>query len=418
MSRERKWLLVILLASAALSVLFAVRLPIQSGLNPDETSHRDYIRLIVENQSLIKFAPPEGGTLAPGQPEPWETHQPPLYYLLCAPVYALSGGSVFAVRLVSAVIQLLTVVLAYRAGRSMFPSRPEMALGAAGFVAFLPTQAQLAGAINNDGLTTLLSVAVFWRLGLLVSGGQDGRGAAVLGALLGVGLLTKLSILQLFPVVVLAYVIAIGAKRLTWGRAAALCAGAFGLALLISSPWLIRNTLLYGDPLTLRIFPHTAPVGTPTPARMAAMGFLPTPAEYWRTVAVRSFASFWFIVPPNRIQPDLARFLPVVLLALGGIVGALRAPERGGVADGERRILGLAAAAILLLVPFFVRFNQQFFQAQGRYFLPALLPVAIVTLVGWGSVAGPGKRSAAAVAAVGLVLLALCLLQLFQIASF
>ena len=106
------------------------------------------------------------------RPTPWETHQPPLYYLLCVPVHLLSGGSVFAVRMVSALLQLLTIWVAYRAARDLFPKRPELWLGAAAFVTFLPTQAQLSAAISNDGLTTLICAALFWRMGLLARNGQ------------------------------------------------------------------------------------------------------------------------------------------------------------------------------------------------------------------------------------------------------
>ena len=412
----RRLLMGLLLVSAVLSVLFALRVPYgaQFGLNPDETAHHDYIRLLVENHGLVKFVPPATGTtLAEGAPEPWETHQPPLYYLLCAPVYALSGGSIVTVRLVAALIQLVTIALAFRAARDLIPSRPELALGVAAFVAFLPTQAQLAGAINNDGLTTLICLTVFWRLGLLVKSGQEVRGAAILGALLGAGILTKLTIFQLFPVVMVAYAVAAGAKQLSWKQAATRCGIALGVALLIASPWLIRNTLLYGDPLNLRIFPLTAGPAPATPETMARYGLVG--AAYWRIVALRSFATFWFILPPNAIQPDLPRFCLVVLIALGGIIGALREPEREGVANGERRVVLLGMAAVVLLIPFFVRFNLQFFQAQGRYFLPVLLPVALVCLVGWGSVVGAGKRAVAALVFVDAIMLALCL---FQIAGF
>jgi 4-amino-4-deoxy-L-arabinose transferase-like glycosyltransferase len=160
---KEQWLLyAILAASFTLSLLFALRVPLEDGSNPDEIAHFEYVKLIVENHGLVVF---RGGDVL------WsETHQPPLYYLLCAPVYATFGG-LLAVRMVAALIQLATIALTYRAGKDLFPSRPEMALGAAAFVAFLPTQAQLSGAVNNDGLTTFLSVAMFWRLGLLVQRG-------------------------------------------------------------------------------------------------------------------------------------------------------------------------------------------------------------------------------------------------------
>ena len=42
-------------------------------------------------------------------------------------------------------------------------------------------------------------------------------------------------------------------------------------------------------------------------------------------------------------------------------------------------------SAVLLLVPFFTRFVLTVFQAQGRYFLPALLPIALLATLAFAS---------------------------------
>jgi 4-amino-4-deoxy-L-arabinose transferase-like glycosyltransferase len=399
--REHLLLWIILAVSLALSILFALRVPFD-GSNPDETSHLSYIRLLVERHGFVVFRA--------NDPAYFETHQPPLFYLLCVPVFALTGGSVFAVRLVSAALQLGTIVVAYRAGRNLFPDRGEVALGVAAFVAFLPTQAQLAGAVNNDSLTTLLCTAIFWKLFRLVRNGRGGhlRGAALIGALLGVGLLTKLSVLQVIPAIAVAYFMAARAGQVRPADAARQFALVLAVGLLIASPWLIRNHLLYGDPLTIQIFPQTAGADTPTPAKMMA-GFGWTFADYVRYDAVRTYASFWYLIPPNMLTPDMGRFILVFLVGLGGLVGVFRKPERGGVAGGDRRVVYLAVIGILLLIPFFIRFNLQFFQAQGRYFLPALLPAALLACIGWGTIGG---RRGIAVAAVAVVLLLLALYQI------
>jgi 4-amino-4-deoxy-L-arabinose transferase-like glycosyltransferase len=392
-----------------LSVLFALRVRLDTGDNPDEIAHFEYVKLIVQGGGLPVF---KGGDVL------WsETHQPPLYYLLCVPFYLVSGGSLVAVRLVAALIQWGTILLAFRAGKDLFPSRPEMALGAAAFVAFLPTQAQLSGAVNNDGLTTLFSVAMFWRLGLLVQRGIGLRGALLLGGLFGAGLLTKLTVIQLLPAFVVAYLLAVRAQKITLSDAVKSFAIVLAFGLLVASPLLIRNTLLYGDPLTLKIFPQTAPSYTPTPQRMMEMNpnkLFNSMADYLRVVALRTYASFWYIVRPNLLIPPTGPFLVVVLAGLLGLVGSLRGPERGGVANGEQRVVHLALATVILLIPFFVRFILQYFQAQGRYFLPALLPVALLTCLGWGTLFGAERRGLA----VGIVAFLLLALSAFQISIY
>ena len=178
----------------------------------------------------------------------------------------------FAVRLTAIAFQVATILLAYRAGRDVFPSRSEVALGAAAFVAFLPTQVQLSGAINNDGLTTLWCVALFWRMALLVQGrGTDVRGAVVAGLVLGGGLWTKLTIIQLIPTLFIAAFLATRTGNLTLTNAARWLALVLGVGILAASPLFIRNTLLYGDPLNLKIFPLTAGPDPATPTKMMAM---------------------------------------------------------------------------------------------------------------------------------------------------
>lgn len=414
-----RWLLYVILALGfVIAVCFALKTPTdivgppaRPGWNPDESSHIDYIRLLVETGGLVKFTP--------GDPAYFETHQPPLYYLLCAPVFALTGRSLFAIRLVAAVIQLGTIALAWRAARTLFPSRPEAAPAAAAFVAFLPTQAQLAGAVNNDGLITLLCTAILWRVGLLVRRGNTGsvKENLLVGVLIGLGLLTKLSVLQLLPAVAVGYYLAGRRSNLQTRTGAGTLSlpVAFVVAIatgfIVASPWLIRNTMLYGDPFTLKIFPLTAGPDPATPMKMMPqMGW--STIDYWRTVGTRSFETFWHILYPYVLQPTAPIFVLTLLLAIGGVIGAFRGADRGGLADaGERRVIVFLATALALLVPFFVRFNMQFFQAQGRYFLPALLSAALLCVIGWGTVAGEARRSLALGVIVFLVF-ALCLYQL------
>jgi len=405
-------LLTVLLAlSFLLSLAFAWRTPFNH--NPDEEAHRDYVRLLVEERGFVKFIP--RGEIPEGQPTRDEAHQPPLYYLLCAPLYAATGGNVFAMRLVAALLQLATLWVVFRACRDLWPDRPDVAVGATAFAAFLPTQAQLSGAINNDGLTILLCAALLWRLGALVRRGQDARGALIVGALLGVGLLTKLSVLQLAPAMALAYLVAVRAKHLTVGRAATLFALALGLGLLIASPWLVRNTLLYGDPLTLSIYRQTGPNFSPQEI-MGMAGW--SMGDYLRAVGTRSFASFWYFIDPGLPVQPMSRFvgpaLPMVVALLVAAVGLTGLYLRGrsvDVAADERRVNGFYVAAVLLMIPFFLRFVLTVFQAQGRYFLPVLLPVAVLTTLGWAFAAGRDRRGLWPVLVVPAILLVLALFQ-------
>ena len=377
-------LLALLLLSLAISVWFALHVPF--GANPDETSHRDYIRLLIKNRGFVRFVPvPTDTVFADGVPTPWETHQPPLYYLLCVPVYLATQGSEFALRMVAAALQLFTVAAAFFAARDLFNKRPALWWGVTAFVALLPTQAQLSASVSNDASTTFWCVCLFWRMGKLVQNGQSVRGAGLIAVLFGLGLLTKISVLQLVPALLLAYYLAVRAQKLTTADALRLGSIAVCGGLLIASPWLVRNTLLYGDPLALSVYKLTGPNFTPAQIQ-GISGW--TPSDYARNVGVRSFATFWYLLPPNlpfkRFTGPPLPLVSVVVLALGGMLGAYGwAKESGAETANQKRTVGLFACGVALLVPFFAQFVLSVFQAQGRYFLPVLLPAAVLCVLGW-----------------------------------
>src|SRR5690242_19563554 len=91
-------LVAILIASLVLSGLFAARVPIDNPLlsNPDEIAHLEYVRLLLTTLNFVQFK--TGDVMLS------ETHQPPLHYMVCVPVYALLVGNqaayVFGVRMV------------------------------------------------------------------------------------------------------------------------------------------------------------------------------------------------------------------------------------------------------------------------------------------------------------------------------
>ena len=405
---------ILAVAAVCLSAWFAVSLPSPDapglrpafqGLNPDEGDHVSYAKKLSETKSLVRFPADEirKARESGGDGHEWasfaETHQPPLYYA----IGALLGGSLAALRRLSVLLGAATVVLAYVAARDLFPARREIAWGVAGILATLPAFAQLSGAASNDTFATLISTGVFWRLGRIVKNGSTLRESILLGLWLGAGLWTKLTALQLFPAVLLAYGISTGKRPGRWVGALVSVA----VALVFASPWLARNALLYGDPLNLKIFPLTAPLGTPTPASMQAVPQLGlTPLTYLWLVVSRSFATFFYILPPNGpLWPKPGPALLVALTALLGLVGAAKAAQSAETA--ERRVLILFAAAPLLILPFFAGFNLRFFQAQGRYFHPALFPVCCLLAFGISTLAGPKQA--------GRALLALC--ALFAILS-
>ncbi len=165
----------ILLVYLLLGAAFAILTPAWQA--PDEPAHYNYVRYVAETGNFpvlhmgdyphtyleeIKTA-----GFPPGMPIDtirYEFHQPPLYYVLAAPVYGLAGDSLIAVRLFSVLLGAGIVLIAYGIARRIFPARPALALGTAAFAAFLPQHLATVSQVGNDVLAELLFAAVLYVL--------------------------------------------------------------------------------------------------------------------------------------------------------------------------------------------------------------------------------------------------------------
>ncbi len=175
MRSRRIILLVILALYVILGVLYAVRTPAWQA--PDEPAHYNYVRFVattggfpvlqmgdyphgyMEEIKSRKF-PPDLSI----DPIRYESHQPPLYYALLAPIYAAVRGALLPLRLASVLLGLGVVLLAYAIARRIYPERAALALGTAAFVAFLPQHLATVSQVGNDVLAELLFAAVLYIL--------------------------------------------------------------------------------------------------------------------------------------------------------------------------------------------------------------------------------------------------------------
>ncbi len=382
--------------------------------NPDEAAHLLYVQAVAAGHLPVFRAGAND----------YEAHQPPLYYALCAPVYLLARGhgetfAARAVRGISTLLGALLVCAAFGGMRTLFPAEPTIALGTAYFVALLPMNVAQSASVTNDALLNLLCGVAVWQMARLAMRDDNRlRQAVWLGATLGAGLWTKTSALLLFPAVAaLCYGLArqgvVPAKD-----AAQLAFASMGLALLIASPWLTRNQLLYGDPVAQHIF-QTAFGNTAQAADVARFVFHGSLGAYLGGVARWTFASFWGVFDSMRLfwgqgacTPSPAGALPLLYDALAAlcavsVMGLPRALK--ALSSNPAQTVALAAFAVLVGVTGLahLRFLLVFFQAQGRYWYPALVPVALLFVLGvQGWLLHPNARRA------GLILLAAGLLLL------
>lgn len=139
------------------------------------------------------------------------SYHPPLYYLVAGAIQApLEQESILvrllATRWLSVLLAMVTVFLAYQAGRELWPDRPGWALLLATTVSFQPMMTFTGAVAGNQSLEIALFSACLLISLRAIKGGLSKRGGAALGALLGLGLLTKISFMAALPLLGLLFV--------------------------------------------------------------------------------------------------------------------------------------------------------------------------------------------------------------------
>jgi len=370
---------------------------------PDEPAHYNYVRALAEGRGFpvietgdydqdylerIKSErfPPE---LSVDSVE-YEDHQPPLYYLLATPIYLIFGGAVLPLRLLSVLFGAALLVIAFGTVQAIFPTRPELALMTAAFIAFIPQHVAMTAGVNNDALAELVVGGTLWALMVYIGGGRE-RPWPV-GLLLAMALLTKTTAYFVVGVAVLAVMIRWRQERRTWGWAVGQLAWMLVPPLLLSAPWFIRNCLTYGwhDPL------GWARHGEVVVGQMRSSEYLAL--HGWGGLLSRlvrwTFQSFWGqfgwmgVVLPSRIYQAL--LVISVCLVAGFIVWLIqrrRSSQLANLPIYQPTGLLLLALSALITFFFFAGYNLTFLQHQGRYLFPALIPLGTASALGLSTLA-------------------------------
>lgn len=252
----------------AMGVLTAVRFPFLSPI--DETAHLDYVRVVAEEHRLpvlgedrmgyAPFAldtgldpdaapPPDFERRVGLAAESYQAFEPPLYYLLVAPTFAVTDNwnrRVQLVRLVGLAFLLAAAGVLFRFAGRVLPEARLLVFSTALTVLMWPGVIVRAATVSNAALELLLACAflyVLWQ----ADADRDQRRLLLAGGLFGLCLLTKMTLVALAPLLLLVAARHALRARERGARAAAL--GAVALPLLLLMPWLIFNLQHY-DALT------------------------------------------------------------------------------------------------------------------------------------------------------------------------
>lgn len=407
-SRRQQWTLVLILVVyflLGLVYLWATP-PLESS---DEYKHYPVVQHIQTNSELP--------VLYPDAPGLWlqEGAQPPLYYLLMAGLtssidtsdlrtvhqknpHAFIGNpaqignknliihdpeqetwpwtgtvlAVYLIRIASLVLGLGTLGITAVIGKRLFS--PTTTLLAVALTAFNPMFLFISAAVNNDSLAVLLSHLALLLL-LIISQDKTDPGKkwwlySALGLILGVGILTKLSMGGLLGLS------GLGLAWLAWRERHwqyIFIGGPLVLipALLVSGWWFLRNMTLYGDLTGLNAF--IAVQGTrDVPIDLA--GWLDEWGTFYRT--------FWGLFGGVNIAAPQIFYLTANILAVIGIIGFIKwlrpSTKERLIHSGVWLLLAWAGILFVLLI----RWNLISPAFQGRLIFPALGAIMLLLAQG------------------------------------
>ncbi len=303
----------------------------------------------------------------------YEGYQPPLYYALMAPIFVLLPKDIlvklFALRWVAVGISVLSLWLAYRTAKILFPKNFTLPLLVALFLALNPERTASISRVNNDVLLELLAVALTWICAKSIISGITMRRSQWMGLLFGLAMITKTSAFPLFILPVGTLWFCRSSPRIK-----SLAVWTFGLSSLLILPWIIRNIFEYGDPTGLSVFKalllqyqiefQTSPLSKTLPLIPSLLWVV-----WWQqgTVVENILTKgFNFLI------------LGFSFLSLVGLLVAAR--ERFRKAGGQKERVFLLYALIIVVHTISIVWSYAgglIPVIQGRFFLPIIVPATI-----------------------------------------
>lgn len=180
----------------------------------------------------------------------FELHQPPLYYILAAPIFMLSQklsyeNSYLLIRLLSLLFGTATVYLVYKIGQMIFEKNVYLRLAMPTFVVAIPFFVYLSSVVNNDSLSIFLStLLILMCLKLLKGLVLTKKVYFISGLIISFSLLAKVTI---YPIILLFLIILLWKAKSQSIFVKNLILYTLIPIMIIAGPWFMRNYLIQGD---------------------------------------------------------------------------------------------------------------------------------------------------------------------------
>ncbi len=317
----------------------------------------------------VRDNPPRGFDFAPtSRPRSF------VYYLLYLGLLPVSGQELLVqlywLRLMSVLMNVAVVALAYFAGRLLFErdSFGVWLLPAA--ITFLPPHTALMAGVNDGNLAELMAclAIVFWLSGIIR--GWTWTKIAGLIVLSGLAVAAKSTGAFLLAAIPLWAVIRYRRhlfQNLRW-LYALIALGVLSAAVLLSgmlrshlmSTWLSIQSVMAGKPL-------------PGSDVLSLSGLFDTFRTFWMVLGWNSLviSNWWAIV-----------WLMLILVALAGLVLTLIKPGAEALKAEAVYVLIACTFFSILSAPVYILITG-YFRSQGRYLYPAIIPIMAVLVIGW-----------------------------------
>ncbi len=453
--REHLGLIAILSSYLVVALLYGVTIPIFE--TPDAGGHYAYVRELTEGRGL-----PIQGTPSGQRVTGYVASHPPLYYALTAAVtrwvpdaldfdewawrnpYHTMGDAdrtvnknilvhtpsedfpwrgtplvVHIARLVSTLFGATAVVATYGIALELFRRRPWIALGATSLAAFNPMFVFTSARVSNDAAVTAFASLAIWGAVRLAVRGVSRKELVLIGAALGLAVLSKLSGIVIAPAAALA--LAFDSWR-EWTRMSEeywpqrlrpiiLRWALVGLPFLaVCGWWFVRNVVLYGE--LMGVDAWLSRTATVRPEGMGLLAVIPElgglEKSYWAVFG-------WFNVA---VAPWMYWFwwLLVRVSAVGVALFLWDQVSGRGLSRRVQWGLTVLTAALLLNLGSVWRFIMIVEGAQGRYLMPVVASISVLLMLGLDRLVPDGVRRhswrrgvAATVGLTHVVLTVVCL---------
>jgi hypothetical protein len=296
-----------------------------------------------ELQKALSALQADTDEIAPSHARLYQVQHPPLYYLLCAPLYKLMDSSnlaakVFALRLFSIFIAAFSVIAAALLSRRFGLAGTLMVM----LLVLMPGVYVDVARVGNDSLGIAIFSFIFAAFCLYADRPSASKGILI-GILLGLGLLTKAYFLTAIPATAVFFAFFFMKNRpcrrsiLMHGCVAILCAIAIG------GWWYARNYALYGTFSGLQESIYFPSVGLPARIRAALQ-------VNWLLILKHLFVTFSWVSGWSFLhlpKPAYVIFILLFILAGGGLLKYLFDQK-------EHPLDNHALLAAALLVGFFM----------------------------------------------------------------